>query len=785
MAVWLECGIKVESQNVSTNQSTCYAWINAVSNYGSYNYMNPYGEVTFWGLASGTIGFNHSFGPDQTTLIYEHRFTVTHNADGTGAVSLSAWFDTGVSSGRVYGEAALTLPTIARTSKPTITPNPATVGSPITITTNRASSSFTHTITAAYNSQSVGTIGTNVGASLSYTPPIATYAPKLTNRTSGYCSFTTSTFNGSTKIGEYTSGITLNLPSSVVPTISTVALTDTKGYYSKYGGYVLGKSNIQATITAAGVYGSTIKSYGYTYNGKTVSGQTSKTLTLGIPTTSGTNSYTVTALDTRIRSAGKSGTFNVLAYSAPTFTSACWAKRYSGNTENDEGTTIRIRVVGSTTNLGNKGTNTATVKIEYKLASSNTWTSVNSANRGVSWDYAYDIANCPNTNAYDIRLTATDQLGTSTVYTLSVGTAQPVMDFLSGGKGVAIGSVATVPNQFKVGWKTVGKDADYQNVSSYTDISSMRRTRVHNHGQNGSSHTYILIAQNSYDVEGTSDSGDIEIHGTMGAYQANGRAYIHIVIPTRAIKSDGNSTIHVIDRTSNWKTAVLNTNIIVTIDSSGILRVYLDIPPSRWYFYNLFIETDDTITVPLTSSTSMLGTTFFNLDSPPYTPFTVTTDVKNSLALRNGIYLNARNTAGTIYNLLGIASTNLTEMQWTPGGLRGRVAKTLWSGTWSSGSITVSDTGYYNMFLISMQNEASKMLCVKQAIGNQSATTILGIGGMPDTGSYKNKTQWIFAFAATTSNYTTWTLLSCMATGTGSKYGSYATKVVTKIEGVI
>lgn len=785
MAVWLECGIKVESQNISTNQSTCYAWINAVSNYGSYNYMNPYGEVTFWGLASGTIGFNHSFGPDQTTLIYEHRFTVTHNADGTGAVSLSAWFDTEVSSGRVYGEAVLTLPTIARASKPTITPNPATVGSPITITTNRASSAFTHTITAAYNAQSIGTIGTNVGASLSYTPPIATYAPKLTNRTSGYCSFTTTTFNGSTKIGEYTSGITLNLPSSVVPTISTVALTDTNGYYSKYGGYVLGKSNIQATITAAGVYGSTIKSYGYTYNGKTVSGQTSKTLTLGVPTTSGTNSYTVTALDTRTRSAGKSGTFNVLAYSAPNFSGTTAKRVNTSGADDDEGTTIRINVKGSTTNLGNKNTNTATVKIEYKLSTASSWTTANSANRSYSWNFNYDLTNCPNTNAYDIRLTATDQLGTSAVYTLSVGTAQPVMDFLSGGKGVAIGAVATVPNQFTVGWKTVGKDADYQNLSSYTDTSSMRRTRVHNHGQNGSSHTYILIAQNSYDVEGNSDSGDIEIHGTMGAYQAKGRAYIHIVIPTRNIQSGGNSTIHVIDRTSNWTTAVLNTNIIVTIDSSGILRVYLDILPSRWYFYNLFIETEDTIGVPLTSSTSMTGTTFFDLNSPPNTPFTVTTDVKNSLVLRNGVTLNARNTAGTIYNLLGIATTNLTEMQWTPGGLRGRVAKTLWSGTWSNGSITVGDTGYYNIFLVSMQGEASKILCVKQAIGNQSATTILGIGGMPDTGSYKNKAQWIYAFAATTSNYTTWTLLACMATGTGSQSGGYNTKVVTKIEGVI
>lgn len=781
MAVWLECGIRCESQNVAANQSTCYAWVNAVSNYGSYNYENPYGECTFWGLASGTIGFNHSFGPDQTTLIYEHRFTVTHNSDGSGAVSLSVWFDTQVSSGRVYGEAALTLPKIPRASKPTISPNPATVGSAITITTNRASTAFTHTFKASYNAQSIGTIATNVGASLTYTPPIATYAPKLTNRTSGYFSLTTETYNGSTKIGEYSTGITMNLPSSVVPTISSVTLTDTKGYYSKYGGYVLGRSNIQATINASGVYGSTIKSYGYTYAGKTVSGQSSKTLTLGTPTTSGTNSYTVTALDSRSRSAGKSGTFNVLAYSAPKFNGTTAKRVNTSGADDDEGTTIRINIKGSTTNLGNKNTNTATVKIEYKLSTATSWTTSSSANRGYSWNFNYDLTNCPNTNAYDIRLTATDQLGTSTVYTLSVGTAQPILDFLSGGKGIGIGKVATKQNLVDIGW-----NVNAPTVTSGLSISTIRRTLLRKGGQNTTSgHQYQLIAQNIYDVEGSSESGDLEIHGTMGSYQAASRAYIHIAIPLRNLKTAGNSAIHVIDRTSNYSSAALNVNLIVTIDSSNIVRVYLDIPASRWYYYCLYVEADDSVTVPNTLSTSMLGTTFFNLNSPPYTPFTVTTDVKNSIALRNGIYLNARNTAGTIYNLLGIASTNLTEMQWTPGGLRGRVAKTLWSGTWSSGSITVGDTGYYNMFLISMQNEASKILCVKQAIGNQSATTILGIGGMPDTGSYKNKAQWIFAFAATTSNYTTWTLLSCMATGTGSQSGSYNTKVVTKIEGVI
>lgn len=780
MAVWLECGIRCESQNVVANQSTCYAWVNAVSNYGSYNYGNPYGECTFWGLASGTIGFNHSFGPDQTTLIYEHRFTVTHNADGTGAVSLSVWFDTQVSSGRVYGEAALTLPTIPRASKPTISPNPATVGSAITITTNRASTAFTHTFKASYNAQSIGTIATNIGASLTYTPPIATYAPKLTNRTSGYFSLTTETYNGSTKIGEYSTGITMNLPSSVVPTISSVILTDTKGYYSKYGGYVLGRSNIQATINASGVYGSTIKSYGYTYAGKTVSGQSSKTLTLGTPTTSGANSYTVTALDSRSRSAGKSGTFNVLAYSAPKFTSACWAKRYASGVANDEGTTIRLRVVGSTTNLGNKGTNTATVKIEYKLASSNTWTSVNSANRGVSWDFSYDINNCPNTNAYDIRLTATDQLGVSSQKTLSVSTAQPVLDFLNGGKGLGIGKVATTQNLIDAGWEIKAPT-----VTGAVVRASTRTSHVHKHGQNGSSHTYVLIAQNLYDVEGTAESGDIEIWGTLGSYQADSRAYIHFIVPLRGIKTFGKSGVQIIDRSVNYTGASSNVTIFTTIDDGGIFRIYLDIQPTRWYYYNLFVFSDDSVSVPNTSSNSYLGTQFLHFNNIPYDPYTITSDVKASLKLRNNTWLKAYDTNDTLITLLGINSSNITGLYWTPGGLRGRVAKQLWAGTWTTGTLTVSEFQYYNVFAISIQNEGVKIIASKQNFGINQTNNIFGITGMGDIGSHSATAQWLFAFSASQTNGTTWTLRSCVATGTGSQSGTYSKKVVTKIEGLL
>lgn len=51
-------------------------------------------------------------------------------------------------------------------------------------------------------------------------------------------------------------------------------------------------------------------------------------------------------------------------------------------------------------------------------------------------------------------------------------------------------------------------------------------------------------------------------------------------------------------------------------------------------------------------------------------------------------------------NILKINTSNQIEFNWTSGGLKGRVRKQLWAGTWTSGYLTISDLPYYNVFLI-------------------------------------------------------------------------------------
>lgn len=77
-----------------------------------------------------------------------------------------------------------------------------------------------------------------------------------------------------------------------------------------------------------------------------------------------------------------------------------------------------------------------------------------------------------------------------------------------------------------------------------------------------------------------------------------------------------------------------------------------------------------------------------------------------SLALNSHLYLSndagvaGRSTSGSYLNMLKMNTSDQVELNWSSGGLKGRVRKQLWAGTWSSGYLTISDLPYYNVFLI-------------------------------------------------------------------------------------
>jgi hypothetical protein len=228
------------------------------------------------------------------------------------------------------------------------------------------------------------------------------------------------------------------VPSTVVPTISSVTLSEgTAGIAAQFGAYVQAKSRLSATITAAGVLSSTIKSYKTVVQGVTFTGAS---ITSGIMMHSGTSNVTVTVTDSRGRSASTTRSITVVPYSAPKITSFQGFRSTSDGTENYNGTYLNAAVNFSVSAVGNK--NTKSHKLEYRQKGATTWTSLTSGSVYALNQSVLSSSGILNVNnSYEVRLTVSDFFATVTSI-IEVPTAFTLMDFNASGKGLAFGKVS-------------------------------------------------------------------------------------------------------------------------------------------------------------------------------------------------------------------------------------------------------------------------------------------------------------------------------------------------------
>ena len=268
-----------------------------------------------------------------------------------------------------WSSVTLTVTYTEGVSVPTVSSSSVNLGSAVTISTNRLTDSATHTLTYAFGS-ATGTIATNVGASVSWTPGLA-LAAQIPNATSGLCTVTCKTFVGGTETGSSSVTLTLNVPSSVIPTITNVSTAEaTSGIASQFGGYVRTRSKLTVGISASGAQGNAISAYRTTLDNVTY---TASSFTSNTLNTAGTLTMSVTVTDSRGRTATTSKSISVLDYSPPSLTKFKAERCNSnGGAAQMDGTKVRVSLAGSVSSVGSK--NTISCTVYYKLSTATAWT---------------------------------------------------------------------------------------------------------------------------------------------------------------------------------------------------------------------------------------------------------------------------------------------------------------------------------------------------------------------------------------------------------------------------
>lgn len=424
----------LSSQSIENNQSTL-SW--SITGAGSASGWVMTGG--FKAIINGTTVYSTSTDTRiqlyNGTSVASGTTKITHNADGTKSFSLSIEAGVYTYAVSVTASGTHTLDTIPRAS--TVSATNTNLNSASTITITRASSSFTHTLTYSFGSTTGTIVSKTTSTSVSWTPAL-TLANQIPNAVSGTCTITCDTYNGSTKIGSKTCTLTLTVPASVKPTMTSVTATRVDGDVpAAWAIYVQNKSKATVKINgAAGAYGSTISSYSISGGGYS---STSSSFTTGFLTTSGTITFTAKVTDSRGRvSDAATVSISVVAYSAPSFTSYLSQRATSAGTVNDDGTYIRGLISYSYASCSSK--NTVTRATYYKKSSSSSWTNANkSFSSGTAFTFGGGAISTES--SYDVKYTITDAFTTVTIIDM-VSTASVLMDFKAGGKGIAIGKVS-------------------------------------------------------------------------------------------------------------------------------------------------------------------------------------------------------------------------------------------------------------------------------------------------------------------------------------------------------
>lgn len=392
------------SQSVANNNSVVSWSLQLISTSGSISSSaSKSWSVTVNGKkysGTNTVGIS----TNTTKTLASGSTTIAHNANGTKtfSFSFSQQFDINYSGvgwiGTKSGSGNGTLTTIPRASS--VSATSGNIGEKITITINRASSSFTHTLTYNFN-ELTGTIASGVGTSKTWTIPTS-FSDKMPNSKSSWGRIICKTYNGSTLIGTSECRFDVYIEDSTnKPTLSptvkdtnatTLALTGDENKFIKY------YSSAKFSFGASAKNGATIK----TYSLKVGSQQTSNST--GTFTSVDSASFVFGVIDSRGFSTIKTVNKTLINYVKLT----C-AMTVSNPTASGE---CQIKITGNYFK-GSFGATSNTLTVQYKM-NDNAWTNATATVSGTTYTATINLTGLDYTKKYTFKARATDKLATVT-----------------------------------------------------------------------------------------------------------------------------------------------------------------------------------------------------------------------------------------------------------------------------------------------------------------------------------------------------------------------------------
>lgn len=427
-----------DSYSIENNTSRVYWWVGIRSNtqYHNHQGLSEHYKVVVNGSTVHDASHTVSCGSGQTVGIADGYTTVSHNADGSKSISVSASFScdntsyyaprTGSCSG------SLTLTTIPRASSISIDSPSIECGNTININGSSASKNFTHKIYATWNGKTSELVTIASGTttpSFSYTIPTA-WEKDLPNSTSGIATFTLETFSGSNSVGSKSVNATIKVRSGVVPSIDNIKITDANSVCAGIGQIVQSQSRLNFAITYSGAQGSTVTSVSTEFEGQTYN---NSSFTTGTVQGSGSISYTTTIYDSRGRSSQVSGKITVSAYSSPRLTNVT-AKRANSSYVVDEasGTYALLHFKVGFTSL--TGKNATSFYIQYRASGASSWTKINSWDNNYSLEQDYKAGNLftSATSSYEVAFGVKDKFMND--YSWQIFTVAPTYSLINFGK---------------------------------------------------------------------------------------------------------------------------------------------------------------------------------------------------------------------------------------------------------------------------------------------------------------------------------------------------------------